>query len=97
MCKASISTKYLTLPEDKKTNGQFVFLQASCNSTDSGLDSKRLWGLLAAMFGVLMLVIFAFSLRYIYAEATIDTALDDMDKTELTDFTVEGNISDKLY
>ena len=42
------------------------------------------------------MVVSALSLRYIYAEATIDAALYDLDRTDITDFAVEGEISKEL-
>ena len=45
---------------------------------------------MTALLGVLIMAVLAFSLRYIYAEATIDAALYDLERTDITDFAVEG-------
>ena len=45
---------------------------------------------------VMITVIIALTLRGIYAGVTIDAALYDLEKTDITDFTIEGEVKN-LY
>ena len=53
--------------------------------------------MLAAFLGVMIVAIFTIQVRKLYGEATIDAALYNLDTPCITDFTVEGEISQALY
>lgn len=74
-----------------------MFVQIACESNTSQLDSKNSWGLATACVGLLMVAIFYFALRKIFAESKIEAKLVSYEENSIQDYTVEGEITEKLF
>ena len=70
----------------------YLFAQAACVQTDSMLETKKVWGLAAACFGLAICMIFRVSMVYLLNMDEINSKIYDMKLVTVTDYAVMGQI-----
>jgi hypothetical protein len=80
-----------------KDHNQYLFVQVGCQSNQDELLRKNRLGLTNACFGVIMCIVYYFSMGFIVKEDLIISKTNETDLISVDQFTVTGKIGKTDY
>ena len=81
----------------KKLAYTVFFGQVACIASEDHLSMKMYLGLVCSTLGLFMAVAFRLTISHVQNKIEIDDKLLDYELTSIEDYSISGNISQKLY
>ena len=89
--------EFARLPPSLQRLNTLLFVQTACTQTEETLESKNLWGLVAACTGLAMCGYFWSTIQYLLRMDKITARLHDLEIITVDDYTAQTRLPTGLY